>query len=204
MGERSTFDVSVAEITRAAGVSSGLFYWYFDDVDDLLRHAFFDAVDAIRLALDGAASGYSEPLERIYARLRVGVGLAEANPLVPFLLDAESRAGASPPVEAAVSRGEVIMREMLHDVAEGQVQGSVRADVPAFHLVSCLRSLIADTVARWVRGQLNGSLDELADSVARFAVQGVAADADAARRAADVVAGSAGFASPAAPALAPR
>jgi AcrR family transcriptional regulator len=175
VSERGPKKASVAAITRAAGVSNALFYWYFADVETLVREALAEGVDAIRMAVAGALAGVDDPLDRVERRLRVVLRLMEDDERVAFLLRADASGWLTWPEFAAVTvGGEDVMFDIVRDVAEGQAHDDVRDDVPAFLLASCVRSVFADTVARHIRGQTRVPLDASVDAVIAFVRQGLA------------------------------
>lgn len=95
---------------------------------------------------------------------------------VAFLLRADASGWLTQPEFAGVIvRGEDVLFEIVRDIAEGQAHDEVRADVPAFLLASCVRSVFADTVARHIRGQTRVPLDAAVDAVIAFVRQGLAA-----------------------------
>jgi AcrR family transcriptional regulator len=167
--------VSVTSITRRAGVSNALFYWYFSDVDHLVRDALTEGVEAIRRAVGGAVAGVDDPIERVLRRLQEGLRLMEEDQYVAFLMQADARGWMVRPDFAAVAvGGEDVLFDIVRDVAEGQARGDIRDDIPAFLLASCVRSVFADTVARHLRGQTRVPMAAAIDAVTGFVRQGVA------------------------------
>src|SRR5260221_2405163 len=77
LSEHGVGRVTVSDITKAVGVSKTLFYWYFRDVDHLVRDALVQGVDVIRAALASGLVGIDDPLERLERRLRTGLELVE-------------------------------------------------------------------------------------------------------------------------------
>lgn len=61
---------SVASIVEGLGVGKGVFYWYFDSKDELLRQILADAHHAMRLAQRDAIAGELDPLRRIELGIR--------------------------------------------------------------------------------------------------------------------------------------
>jgi AcrR family transcriptional regulator len=162
-----------ARIAAAAGVSSSLFYWYFDSVDTLLREAATDTFAAVQDEVARAKAPFEHPLERIHAVVRSTIEQSENNDLVALLVELESERNASRNAPA-MAQGDTIFLDVLHEVAQGQADGTVRGDIPAFHLACCIRSVIGDTVSRYVHGELKAKLADMATSCADFAVQGIA------------------------------
>jgi AcrR family transcriptional regulator len=169
---------SVASITRRAGVSNALFYWYFADVDQLVAEALTEGVEAVRRGVGAALAGVEDPIERILLRVTEGLRLMQEDEHVAFLLHADASGWLTRPdlAQVAVS-GEDVLFDIVRDVAEGQASGDIRADVPAFLLAGCVRSVFADTVARHLRAETRVPLTAAIDAVTAFVRQAVASPA---------------------------
>jgi AcrR family transcriptional regulator len=64
---------SVAEITEGLGVGKGVFYWYFESKEDLLRAILADAQRDLRRHQKAAISGVEAPTERIERGIRASM-----------------------------------------------------------------------------------------------------------------------------------
>lgn len=73
IGERGSLDVTVAQIARRAGMSSGLAHHYFGGKDDMLlaamRHILTEYGEAVRAALKSAAT----PEQRLFALIDANI-----------------------------------------------------------------------------------------------------------------------------------
>ena len=64
---------SVAEITEGLGVGKGVFYWYFDSKEDLLRAILVEAQRDLRRTQKAALAGAETPLDRIERGMRASI-----------------------------------------------------------------------------------------------------------------------------------
>lgn len=71
--ENGYHPTSVAEIVEGIGVGKGVFYWYFDSKEALLKAILADAQLDLRRRQQAAISEASTPLERIERGIRVSV-----------------------------------------------------------------------------------------------------------------------------------
>lgn len=175
--ERGIEAVSVTDVTRRVGVSSALFYWYFRGIEHLLHDALAEGVAAVRRGL-AHVGDLDDPLERVAQRFRTIVMLIETDEHVAFLLRADAFGWMiHPQLADVVTGGEDVLIDIVRDIAEGQARGDVRTDVSALLLAGCVRSIFADTVARYFRGETRLPLSDVVNAAASFAVQGVASAA---------------------------
>ena len=71
--ENGFHPTSVAEIVEGLGVGKGVFYWYFDSKEELLRAILVDAQRDLRRRQRDAISGVSSPRERIERGIRASI-----------------------------------------------------------------------------------------------------------------------------------
>jgi AcrR family transcriptional regulator len=64
---------SVAEIVEGLGVGKGVFYWYFETKEDLLRQILADAQLDLRRRQQAAIKGADTPMERIERGIRASI-----------------------------------------------------------------------------------------------------------------------------------
>jgi AcrR family transcriptional regulator len=64
---------SVAEIVEGLGVGKGVFYWYFETKEDLLRSILADAQLDLRRRQQAAIKGADTPMERIERGIRASI-----------------------------------------------------------------------------------------------------------------------------------
>lgn len=71
---------SVAEIVEGVGVGKGVFYWYFDSKESLLRAILVDAQRDLRRRQRAAMVGAATPMERIERGVRESIRWSIAHP----------------------------------------------------------------------------------------------------------------------------
>ncbi len=64
---------SVAEITQGLGVGKGVFYWYFDSKESLLRAILAEGQQDLRRRQQAAIADAESPMERIELGIRVSI-----------------------------------------------------------------------------------------------------------------------------------
>jgi AcrR family transcriptional regulator len=71
--ENGYHTTSVAEIVQGVGVGKGVFYWYFETKDDLLRAILADAQIDLRRAQQQAIKDVDDPIHRIELGIRASL-----------------------------------------------------------------------------------------------------------------------------------
>ncbi|MBX3286784.1 MAG: TetR/AcrR family transcriptional regulator [Actinobacteria bacterium] len=72
---------SVAEIVEGLGVGKGVFYWYFDSKEELLRAILADGQLDLRRRQRAAITGATTPLERIERGIRASIEWSLEHPV---------------------------------------------------------------------------------------------------------------------------
>jgi AcrR family transcriptional regulator len=177
LAERGLDDVRVKDIVEASGISNSLFYWYFEDVDDVIRAIVVDARRALRHAAADAVAGLDSPLDQLYVSCQkiVRIGVEDEVHRVVTVTDAESHLREPYATEVRASFAAFI-GDALGVLAEGQVRGLVRTNVPALHLAYGVRGVVNYTITAYHRGLVVGDPVPLSHSVAGFALRAVVAD----------------------------
>ena len=174
--ERGLEHVRATDVTRAAGVSSGLFYWYFRDMDDLVRHLLIEGRRKYRAGIAAAIEGMSDPLECLYVASRESVLLAESDEIMRALAWSENGAPDTPHGAEMQRTVDILIDDALRLLAEGQVQGSIRRDLTPLHLAYFVRGVLHYNITSYYRGVILGSVDELAEAIASFVLRAVCTD----------------------------
>lgn len=109
--ERGIDGVRVEDITDAAGVAKGAFYYYFTDVEELITALFQPVADATEAAFRRCRDGLAEPsaeLAGVYQRLAMDLGAVLVQHLDVVRLYLQERRGpdrgARRPVRALARR----------------------------------------------------------------------------------------------------
>lgn len=166
LAERGYAHVTSARIARAAGVSSGTFYRYFENVDACLLAAYEMAAECVWDLAAGACVGEGEWPQRLAAALHAALDFLATEPALAHLLGAEAAAGI-----AAVAAA----RESLHGRLAGllcggrQLQLESANDLPAGlerHLLGGLAGLLGAHVVAGEASRLPQLATELTQILA--------------------------------------
>jgi len=178
--ERGYDDTRVIDIVKAAGVAKGLFYWYFENKEQL----FGELADEIRLrlrrsqgeALDPAA----DPLTRIRQGAEASVRFMAIN--APFFALLEVESVDRQFVDGLRKGTEVHVADVANLIREGIEAGLIRDEDPVL-----LARGVVGVVGMYSHFHRTGRTDlpigELASFVGRFVVRTLAADDEIARAA---------------------
>jgi AcrR family transcriptional regulator len=189
---RGVGGVRAADVSRAAGLSASLFYWYFRDFDDLLTQAIIDARRMLRAELTGRMANREDVLVRFAVMVHDTLLLVVENPSLRVLLSSQT---GQDPSAGWVAELRKTATTFMHDcellLSQGQVRGTVRADMSARYLSYFVRSLVHDTIQSFGNGLFEADLAALAEQATRFCLRAVATDITAADRACDQTAAAA-------------
>ena len=96
---------SVTAIVDRLGVGKGVFYWYFDSKDALMRQVLLDAQQGLRQAQREAIAGEHDPVRRIEQGIRASIEwLSDHRHLFALLEFARTEERFAPIVRAAACR----------------------------------------------------------------------------------------------------
>lgn len=187
--ERGYHRTRVVDIVRAAGVAKGLFYWYFEHKDAVLRELIVETRLRLRRAQAASLRPLDSPLARVFAGTAASVRFVVEHRELYALMQIESQTGARFAADAR-STTDIHAADAARVVAAGQRAGLVRDDDPP----DVLAYGLIGSVLHWVyfhrTGRLTMPVDELAATVARWAVRSLASSAELAEAAeAEAVAG---------------
>jgi AcrR family transcriptional regulator len=171
--ERGYADTRVVDICKEAGVAKGLFYWYFENKDQLFK----ELAEEIRFRLRTRQADAIDPDADALTRIRQG---AEAS--VQFMWD-HSRFFSLLEVENVGSQFVDVLRRGT-DVHVRDVQSLIEAGIADGHIRDEDPALLARGVVGVVgiyghfhrTGRIDVPVEELARFVGRFVVNSLAAD----------------------------
>jgi len=178
--ERGYDDTRVIDIVREAGVAKGLFYWYFDNKEQL----FAELADEIRLRLRRSQGEALDPNADALTRIRQG---AEASLRfmainAPFFALLEVESVDRQFVDVLRQGTEVHVADVANLIREGIDSGLIRNEDPVL-----LARGVVGVVGMYSHFHRTGRTDlpigELASFVGRFVVRTLAADDEIARAA---------------------
>jgi AcrR family transcriptional regulator len=176
--ERGYDDTRVIDIVHEAGVAKGLFYWYFDNKEQL----FAELADEIRLRLRRSQGEALDPQADALTRIRQG---AEASVRfmainAPFFALLEVESVDRQFVDVLRKGTEVHVTDVANLIREGIEAGLIRDEDP----VLMARGVVG-VVGMYSHFHRTGRSDlpigELASFVGRFVVRTLAADDEIAR-----------------------
>jgi AcrR family transcriptional regulator len=178
--ERGYDDTRVIDIVRAAGVAKGLFYWYFENKEELFR----ELADEIRLRLrrsqGEALDPNADPLTRIRQGSEASVRFMAIN--APFFALLEVEGNDRQFVDVLRAGTDVHVADVAALIREGIDEGLIRDEDPVL-----LARGVVGVVGMYSHfhrtGRTEVPIGELAAFVGRFVVRTLAADEEIARSA---------------------
>lgn len=171
--ERGYADTRVIDIVRAAGVAKGLFYWYFENKEQLFR----ELADDIRMRLRRSQGEAIDPDANALVRIRQG---AEASVRfmainAPFfsLLEVENIDRRF--VDVLRQGTDVHVADVASHIRDGITGGLIRDDDPLL-LARGVVGIVGLYSHFHRTGRTDVPIDELASFVGRYVVRSLAAD----------------------------
>jgi AcrR family transcriptional regulator len=148
----------IDDVIRAAGVSRGTFYRYFDSVEEAVAELGGKLADELAEAYDSALDGLPDPLDRMASAIQICLLRAEAEPRWGmFVAHISHRRGGDSPA----------LQGMAINLAEGVASGAFR-----FDSVDAAVHLTAGAIIEGIRhlicaGNANGYVEQLAVMILR-------------------------------------
>ena len=171
--ERGYADTRVIDIVRAAGVAKGLFYWYFENKEQLFQ----ELAEDIRMRLRRSQAEAIDPEANALVRLRQG---AEASVRfmainAPFfsLLEVENIDRRF--VDVLRKGTDVHVADVALHIRDGIDAGLIRDDEPML-LARGVVGIVGLYSHFHRTGRSDATIDDLAAFVGRFVVRSLAAD----------------------------
>ena len=167
--ENGFHPTSVAEITEGLGVGKGVFYWYFDSKDDLLRAILADAQLDLRRRQRAAISGASTPTERIERGIRASMEWSIEHRDYFRLFQF---AATDDRFRSGLRKGEqVAVRDAAKQVSEAIAAGAVAPGDPV--LLSHALLGVHTHLVHLVHDGVIEATDEVVDAAVRFCLHGL-------------------------------
>ncbi|MGC8464072.1 MAG: TetR/AcrR family transcriptional regulator [Acidimicrobiales bacterium] len=127
---------SVTAIVDRIGVGKGVFYWYFDSKDALMRQVLLDAQQGMRQAQREAIAGEHDPVRRIEQGIRASIEwLSDHRHLFALLEFARTEERFAPIVRAGEEQA---VADALPHVAAGVTAGLLRREDPTVLAIAVL------------------------------------------------------------------
>lgn len=184
--ERGYRNTHMVDIARAAGVTKGLVYWYFETKESLFQQVAVDMRRRLRQTQGDAIAGIDDPLERLYVGIAESVRfIAEHHRLYEMI---SALRGGDRHLQATEAQSRQVMAEDAAALlAEGQDRGVIRPDEDPIALARANSGVVWQHVLLHVdRPHAGGTprftVDEAAHAAGRYVVRAVAASAAAADR----------------------
>ena len=151
-GYRST---NLEQISSAAGLSKGAVYFYFGSKESVLVEVLKRVREiVVERALEAVAAAGEAPVQRLvaYVHYQAQLGITHRDEvllLILMSLEFKERPGEVNDFIAALHRKQRKLIETL--VADGQRDGTIRADVPARELAAIVLATHDGTFLEWFR-----------------------------------------------------
>jgi AcrR family transcriptional regulator len=167
--ENGFHPTSVAEIVEGLGVGKGVFYWYFDSKEELLRAILADAQLELRRTQKAAIAGEPSPVARIEKGVRTSIEWSiEHRDLFRLFQFAATDARFA----AGLRKGErVTVRDAARQLSDAMDVGEIpRADPELLsHAILGVHTHLVHLV---LRGDLTPT-DEVLDAAVSFCLHGL-------------------------------
>jgi AcrR family transcriptional regulator len=178
--ERGYDDTRVIDIVRAAGVAKGLFYWYFENKEELFRELADEIRFRLRRSQGEAMDPTADPLTQIREGAEASVRFMAIN--APFFALLEVESANRQFVDALRKGTDVHVQDVAALIRQGIEEGLVRDEDPVL-----LARGVVGVVGMYSHFHRTGRTDlpigELASFVGRFVARTLAADDEIARAA---------------------
>ena len=178
--ERGYADTRVIDIVRAAGVAKGLFYWYFENKEQLFRELAEDIRLRLRRSQGEAIDPDGDALSRIRQGCEASVRFMAINAPFFSLLEVENLDRRF--VDVLRTGTEVHVNDVATLIREGIAAGLIRDDDPLL-LARGVVGIVGLYSHFHRTGRSDVPIDELAAFVGRWVVRSLAADDEIARSA---------------------
>ena len=161
-------DTSVTAIVEGLGVGKGVFYWYFDSKDELLRQILIDAQRSVRLAQRDAIAGEHDPARRIEQGIRSSIGwLSDHRHLFALMEFARTDERFAPIIRQGE---EQTIAHALPHVTAGIAAGLLRREDPVVLSTAILG--VTSHLARTLVLERGDDADRVAEAAVAFCRQG--------------------------------
>jgi AcrR family transcriptional regulator len=176
--ERGYADTRIVDICKAAGVAKGLFYWYFENKEQLFRELADTIRHRLRRTQAEAMDPRADPLTRLYQGTAASVRFMSEHAPFFSLLEAEN---VQREFGDVLRQGtDVHVDDVVTMVRAGIDAGLVRDEDPRLLARGVVG--VVGVYAQFHRtGRIDEPVDELAAFVARFVLRSIATDEQVAR-----------------------
>jgi TetR/AcrR family transcriptional regulator, fatty acid metabolism regulator protein len=170
------FQSKVSDIAADAGVADGTIYLYFKSKDDLLISLFETQMERVNQELRRAIEGADDAGEKLRRFTRAYMNLVAQNRHAAEVITIELRQSAKFMKDYANPKFGEFLKILAGVIDEGQKQGVLRSDVPAYVAARGLFGLLDELALMWVTSR-SDKLDirKVADWVGTVVLEGLQA-----------------------------
>ena len=160
---------SVAEIVEGLGVGKGVFYWYFDSKEELLRAILADGQVDLRRRQRAAIAGAATPMERIERGIRASIEWSLEHPTFFRLFQF---AATDERFTEGLRKGEqVAVRDASRHVADAMAAGEIPDGDPQLQAHAMLG--VSSHLVHLVHRGLLAPGDDVVDTAVTFCLYGI-------------------------------
>lgn len=171
--ERGYADTRVIDIVKEAGVAKGLFYWYFENKEQLFKELADEIRQRLRRSQAEAIDPDADPLVRLRQGAEASVRFMAINAPFFALLEVESTDRRF--VDVLRHGTDVHVDDVASHIRDGIGDGRIRDDDPVL-LARGVVGIVGLYSHFHRTGRTDVPIDELAEFVGRFVVRSLAAD----------------------------
>jgi AcrR family transcriptional regulator len=165
-------NTSVARIVDGLGVGKGVFYWYFESKDELLREILIDSLRSMRLAQRDAIADEHDPARRIEQGIRASLRWLSDNRHLFVLMEFARTEERFAPI---IRQGDQqTVADALPHVSAGITAGLLRGEDPVVLTMAILG--VTAHLARALVLERGEDADRVAQVVIAFCRQGYVAN----------------------------
>ena len=170
------YNSRVSDIAKEAGVASGTIYLYFKTKDAILVTLFREKMAAWVAHVWAEIAGEPDAVAKIRRLVALHFGVLENDPALAEVVQVELRQGHKFFRGASAHEVSAYFELIGSILAEGQVAGAIRRDLPLKIATKVLFGAMDQVATSWVLGKRQYRLTDAADAVAAVFLRGVIVD----------------------------
>lgn len=164
--KKGFYTARVADIAKAAGVADGTIYLYFKNKDDILISLFEERFDHVIATLRAELPGLPDAVARLRHLIDLQLGTMEKHRDLAEVITVNLRQSTRFLRQYAAPRFSQYLEIMSGVIAEGQRDGSLRADVNPTIVARMIFGSIDGLALTWALG--SGTPGELSKAAAQL------------------------------------
>jgi TetR/AcrR family fatty acid metabolism transcriptional regulator len=169
------FNAKVSEVAKAAGVADGTIYLYFQNKEELLVMIFREQTRKYLELLHDELSGVVGAREKIRRAIRFHLEVVGRDRALAVVFQVELRHSLK--FMSLFSHLEVAeyLNFLRTLVEEGEASGEFRKNIHSQLVAKSIFGILDEMVTSWILSEKDYRLDEHADAIADFVLEGVSA-----------------------------